>query len=100
MNLYIDILKIRIPDDRSSRSNFGMIDDELEEQVRDILEEEDTEEDDNDSTLRRARNMYKSCMDEEAIDAKGVAPLTTVLADMGGWPVVEGDAWDESSFNW
>ena len=34
--------RVRIPDDQSSRSQFAIIDDELEEQLRDILEANDT----------------------------------------------------------
>ncbi len=36
-------LKIRIPDDESSRTQFAIIDDLLEEQLRDILESNATE---------------------------------------------------------
>ena len=34
---------MRIPDDESAKSQFGIIDDELEEQLRDILEANETE---------------------------------------------------------
>ena len=37
--------RVRIPDDQSSRSQFAIIDDELEEQLRDILEANDTSDD-------------------------------------------------------
>ncbi len=36
--------QVRIPDDRSTRSQFAVIDDELELQLRDILEEERSQE--------------------------------------------------------
>ena len=41
LNLYF--LQVRIPDDESAKSQFGIIDDELEEQLRDILEANETE---------------------------------------------------------
>ena len=34
--------QVRIPDDQSSRTQFAIIDDELEEQLRDILESNET----------------------------------------------------------
>jgi predicted metalloendopeptidase len=36
---------VRIPDDESAKSQFGIIDDELEVQLRDILEANETEHD-------------------------------------------------------
>ena len=38
----IYFLQVRIPDDESAKSQFGIIDDELEEQLRDILEANET----------------------------------------------------------
>ena len=111
--------QIRIPDDRTSRSNFGLIDDELEQQLRDILERvpdaaasEDKEYEDyysyvdeedgsgNQSVFERARSLYHSCMDTDALEEVGLAPLIRRLKDMGGWPVVEGEQWDEEKFDW
>lgn len=30
----------------------------------------------------------------------GLAPLKEVLEQFGGWPVVVGDSWDDSTFVW
>lgn len=35
-----------------------------------------------------------------AIESNGLEPMHEVLKMLGGWPVVEGDAWDASSFTW
>ena len=45
-----------------------------------------------------ARNVYKACMDLEKIEEVGLDPLKTMLKQMGGWPVLEGKAWNEDSF--
>ena len=41
-------------------------------------------------------------MDTEAIESRGVQPLLNVLKAMGGWPLLEGEAWDQraASFKW
>ncbi len=115
-------LQVRIPDDRTSRSNFGLIDDELEEQLRDILEDGQEEEEGENgdyayyekeenetsappppppsSVFQQARNLYHSCMDTDTIEEIGLDPLVEKLRAMGGWPVVEGDDWKEDEFDW
>jgi len=90
--------RVVIPDDRSSRSQFAIIGDELLQQLRVILE--DPGHDGESSVFTMARNVYKACMDEEKIENIGLDPLKDMLKDMGGWPVLEGDAWDEEKFNW
>ena len=39
-------------------------------------------------------------MNREKIEEAGLAPLTSVLQAMGGWPVLEGDSWDQEGFKW
>ncbi len=50
--------------------------------------------------LEQALRLYRSCMDEDSIDAAGLEPLLKKLEEMGGWPVVEGDGWEEDKFSW
>ena len=39
-------------------------------------------------------------MDEDKIEEIGLQPLKDMLHKMGGWPVLEGDSWDETLFSW
>ena len=39
-------------------------------------------------------------MDLDKIEEVGLDPLKAMLKKMGGWPVLEGDSWDENKFNW
>ncbi len=39
-------------------------------------------------------------MDLDTIESIGLKPLQNVLEKMGGWPVVDGDDWDEDAFSW
>lgn len=34
------------------------------------------------------------------IEEQGLDPLHRILKDLGGWPVLMGEHWDEKSFNW
>ncbi|KAK0169456.1 hypothetical protein PV327_011558, partial [Microctonus hyperodae] len=35
-----------------------------------------------------------------AIEEQGIEPLLKILKKLGGWPVLEGEKWNESNFNW
>ena len=93
----LSIQKVRIPDDRSSRSQFAIIDDELDEQLREILESNATE--GGSLVFHQARDHYASCMDLDRLDQIGLKPLQDLLKTFGGWPVLEKN-WDENSFKW
>ena len=48
-----------------------------------------------------ARDLFKSCIDEEVREELGVQPLLDLLHSLGGWPVLEGSNWGkEDSFKW
>ena len=34
------------------------------------------------------------------IESLGLAPMHDILKRLGGWPVLEGDSWDPSTFTW
>jgi len=87
-----------IPDEKTSLSQFNEINDELQEKLRSIVEA-DASDLDPPSTLM-VKNLYKSCMNTDYIEERGLEPLKEILTQMGGWPVVDGDAWDESKFEW
>ena len=39
-------------------------------------------------------------MDTDRIEKIGLEPLKNMLKKLGGWPVLEGDKWDEDNFTW
>jgi len=90
--------RVVIPDDSSSRTQFKIIEDRLLEQLRAILEADGEEGESRVFTM--VRDVYKACMDEDKIEEIGLQPLKDMLHKMGGWPVLEGDSWDESMFSW
>merc|ERR1719431_2533360 len=66
-------------------------------QLRGILEAEAEEGESRVFTM--VRDVYKACMGEE-IEEVGLEPLREMLHALGGWPVLEGDAWDADAFSW
>lgn len=47
----------------------------------------------------KAKNLFRSCMNYETIEKRGIAPLLELLEKFGGWPLLD-DSWDEKSFDW
>ncbi|XP_037044931.1 neprilysin-2-like [Bradysia coprophila] len=47
-----------------------------------------------------AKNFFSSCLNTTAIEKRGLKPLTDILHELGGWPILEGDSWSEVDFNW
>ena len=48
---------------------------------------------------QKMRTHFDACMDTDAIDKIGYEPALAGVENIGGWPVLKGDAWDESKFD-
>ncbi|KAL1452805.1 hypothetical protein WDU94_007000 [Cyamophila willieti] len=46
------------------------------------------------------KNLYKACMNVKNIETIGLDPMKKMLQDLGGWPVLEGENWNEETFSW
>ena len=90
--------KTIIPDDKSGWAPANVMVETIESEGRKLIEEPINDEKDFES-YKKAKNYYKLCMDEEKQDAIGVKPLMEILSKLGGWPLLEGDAWDGEQFN-
>ena len=86
-----------IPDDASRWSQFNVLRVELSEALSSILQEPVNPSDQN--PINQAKWLYAACMDDAALEAVGVTPLTDVLQNYGGWPLAT-SSWDSSSFDW
>ena len=47
----------------------------------------------------KAKNLFRSCMNYETIEKRGIEPLLELLQKFGGWPLLD-NSWDEKSFDW
>lgn len=87
-----------IPEDKTSLSVFSLLQDELNQKLRVMIEKPL-----NDSApdfIVRLKRMYESCMNLTEIEKEGAEPLKRVLKEVGGWPVIDGPSWDGSGFDW
>jgi len=87
-----------IPDDRTRTSMFSILGDKLDVQVRGLLEGEIKASDP--KPFQMAKSVFQSCMDKETIEAAGLEPLKVILKKLGGWPLLEGAAWNEEGYKW
>ena len=50
--------------------------------------------------FRMAKSVFQSCMNRERIEELGLDPLKNMLKKLGGWPLLEGKAWNEDGYKW
>ncbi|NXU11021.1 NEP protein, partial [Pardalotus punctatus] len=81
-----------IPETSSRYSNFDILRDELEVVLKDVLDTPST----NDiPAVQKAKTLYRSCINETAIDSRGGRPLISLLPSVSEWPVATTN-WDNS----
>ncbi|CAH1998490.1 unnamed protein product [Acanthoscelides obtectus] len=66
--------------------------------IRSLLEEDLTP--NNPKLLTLAKKLYRSCMDESAIETQGTKEIFQIFKYIGGWPAVERGPWTEENYNW
>lgn len=88
-----------IPPEETSWSFIQMMQRNLDRQLEDILEVDSSPDDL--LTIRLGKRYYKTCMDRKTRERKGLEPLVTTMARIGGWPLImEDEEWDESEYTW
>ncbi|XP_062988136.1 neprilysin [Elgaria multicarinata webbii] len=86
-----------IPETSSRYSNFDILRDELEVVLKDVLEKENSADIE---AVKKAKMLYRSCINESAIDSKGGQPLISIMPTFSDWPVAS-DNWDTAyGANW
>ncbi|KAJ8021701.1 Membrane metallo-endopeptidase-like 1 [Holothuria leucospilota] len=86
-----------IPEDQASHGVFYELMESLSIECKALLEEEKQPNEPESTT--KTKHFYKSCMNEEVIDARGTEPLKNLLHQLGGWPVVNDFVFDEDSWS-
>lgn len=87
-----------IPDDKLTVDTFSTLADQIDIQLRTIIEDEIVPKESNVFVL--VKNLHRSCMNRTAVEALGLEPFRKILRQIGGWPVIEGDQWNETAWDW
>lgn len=88
----------RIPENKGSTDLYETVSDLVQEQLRGILSEPLQV---NDSkSMRLAKNFNSACLNEQAIEKRGLTPLIEMLDEFGGWPVLQGNTWSDDNWSW
>lgn len=87
-----------IPEDKVSVDSFSVVRDSLSEQLKNIItspiDESDIE------PFKKVKKFFSACMDKETIEKRELEGINKIQEAMGGWPAVQGDKWNESSWTW
>lgn len=85
-------------DNRGSRSVRDIMEDEIQIEIRNMLEESIRPDDP--MAFNLAKKFYRACMNESAIDSQGLNRIKEIFKQIGGWPSLDGYNWSEDDFDW
>ncbi|XP_035829151.1 neprilysin-1 [Aplysia californica] len=77
-----------IPADRTNHNTFTKLGDDLQAMLKSIIERPKDPKEDIEVTIK-AKDLYTSCINETQIDLLGLKPVRSLLAELGGWPVLD-----------
>ncbi|XP_046453383.1 neprilysin-like isoform X8 [Daphnia pulex] len=86
-----------IPRGHGSVSQFGLLDGRIQHFIKEFFKENSTSVDS--KPVNNTREMYRACMDKDAIEKLGIGPLTKILDSYGQWPLTMSN-WTEDRFDW
>ncbi|XP_038075378.1 membrane metallo-endopeptidase-like 1 [Patiria miniata] len=86
-----------IPDETSKLTVITELKHRVELNCRGLVENEVAE--DEPEAIVKAKYLYQACMDEGALNDRGLEPLRTVVSKFGGWPLMNDSSYDESTWN-
>lgn len=75
-----------IPDDKTTVTAFSVIENDLKEQLKFIVQEPIIGDI---LPFQNVKSLYRACMNMPLIESQGVTPVRNVIDSMGGWPVLE-----------
>ncbi|XP_043516227.1 neprilysin-like [Frieseomelitta varia] len=88
-----------IPDNEVEWSEDQIVIEKTNRRIKELLEEHDSPTDI--PPVKMARKFYRSCMDVDAIERRGVKPIQEILDRTGGWPMAMPlDEWDPDGTPW
>ncbi|CAF4169227.1 unnamed protein product [Rotaria sp. Silwood2] len=90
----------RIPDDADAISTFNLLRTQLDYNVVDLLTPPPRNDTNEPNAITNARILYHSCINEHNIEDEGTDLILSLInQEFGGWPILQGSSWDNSTFN-
>lgn len=87
-----------LPDDKVTLDSFSIVRDIVDDQLKTIINEKSDPKES--KPFRLAKDYNAACLNKDIIAERGIKPLADILESYGGWPVIKGDLWSDSSWNW
>ncbi|XP_012939247.1 neprilysin-1 [Aplysia californica] len=85
-----------LPEEKSSYSTFTVTEDDNNLVLKRLLGA--PVQDDEKDYIKKAKDMYASCLNYDQVNALGAQPMKDFVQDLGGWPLVSPD-WTEENFS-
>ncbi|XP_011304796.1 endothelin-converting enzyme 1 isoform X2 [Fopius arisanus] len=80
-------------------SNWDVIANEIKPKIQSLLNGNDSPTDN--EAIRKARKVYRACMNGDKIEVEGVTPILLLLQKFGGWPLIMNpQAWKAKYLSW
>jgi predicted metalloendopeptidase len=104
-----------IPSDKVAYDTFEILRESLDEALHNLLIAEDKKLQKREGRKRnrnkrsrrheknaeiKAKNLFKSCMNYDLIEKRGIEPLLELLESLGGWPLLDRKDWNDKNFDW
>ncbi|CAF4152236.1 unnamed protein product [Adineta steineri] len=84
----------------NKQSPLTQIANNLEYTLADLLSSSPSHRTKKSKAITNARRLYSSCIDEDTIEMEDVDVIMSMInKELGGWPVLKGSDWDESTFD-
>ncbi|KAL3279815.1 hypothetical protein HHI36_017322 [Cryptolaemus montrouzieri] len=80
------------------RSAPDIMEEDIQSRIKNMLEQPVYSE--QPRSLSLAKEFYRACMNESAIEAEGLKWMKQIFRRIGGWPILEEDEWKEEEFDW
>lgn len=86
-----------IPDDKTTVTAFSVIENEMKDQLR-VIVQEDIQANEI-APFQNVKRLYRACINTDLIESLGDTPVRSALIAVGRWPVAD-SGWIENTWTW
>lgn len=92
------ISKKKIPSCENEITSFTVLTKTIENQIHELIKQPAVPGES--LALEKARNFFKSCMDEDKLEELGPKPALDFIEYIGGWSICDNDHWKQNKDKW